>query len=142
MTQTEVMHEIQRALGRIEAKQQATEQRLDAGFAGADQRRVENHAEARQHWDALYAELRTIKHDQRNIEAVNGGTVRGLRNLAEKTAANGTQIGAISKRLSAIETLGYKITAYATIGATLAATVMQVVIHYGGWILKTVGLKA
>lgn len=127
MTQAEMLMDLSRTLGRLEEGQSSIESLI-----------ASNHHEAEKYWDSLGAELRNVKHEQRNQEQINSATTSAITSLSTDIKASTTHLSTIDMRLTTVEHLGYKITAWATIGTTIAVVVVQVIIHFGSAVVKKI----
>jgi hypothetical protein len=139
------LHEISEHLGR-----------LAGTYDGLKDLIAANHSEADKHWSWIEAELRTIKHDQRNLEQQNISQFEALRRMGDKlrplealpdrfgevdkrivaVETTAKQIGGLNERLSLVEKIVYRAMGMATLIVGLGSFIVYLVTHFGGEFLR------
>lgn len=135
--------EISQTLGRIEAKVDASVERMTA-----------NHEESLRERDWVAKELSTIKHDQRNLEQQNYGNSEALKRIGDKlrpledlpakidgvdrrveaVETVNMQIKDLNTRMGAMENLSIKLAAVAATVSAIATFMGYLLVHFGGYL--------
>jgi len=130
--------------------------RLSAGIDGLKDLMVSHHSEADKHWDAIYAELRTIKHDQRNLEQKDvarsqalsriGSKLRPLEDLPDKIDAIDRRLDIaeaaarsydkLDTRLGLIEKLVWRASGIAAVIVAIGSIIGYLITRYGGEFIR------
>jgi hypothetical protein len=80
-TGTNDLH-VRQMLGELLAGQKSLDSKIDSKIDAVTQLNVSHNAEADRRWDRLDAELRNIKHDQRNVEQRTISLSESIKHIA------------------------------------------------------------
>lgn len=132
------IHEISHEIGK-----------LSGAVEGIRMLMLEHHGEADSHWDRIESEIRTVKHDQRNVEQNVHGMTDALKRIGDKVRpledlplrfasyeTNMDRIGVIEKKVTSHQMIIGKAVWLAGFIVSAGTAALWVVEHYGGSIVR------
>jgi len=149
---------VRQMLGELLAGQRALDAKIDSRIDAVTNLSVSHNAEADKRWDRLDAELRTIKHDQRNVEQRTIGLSESIKRIGSTVRPLPEQIAAVDKRVAAVEVvneqvasltmrlgtieqMAWKIGGIAVGVSSMCSIIGAVVLRYGGALWHTIAGK-